>query len=57
MAGRRASRKESGGTVRYPEGTPVWRAKVWTDSGSSALSDPTGHFVIDAPVKGHATPI
>lgn len=40
------------GTVRYPNGTAVWRAKVWTDTGSSAVSDPAGRFVIVAPANG-----
>ena len=42
------------GTVRYPDGTAVWRAKVWADAGSSALSDPAGRFVIVAPANGNS---
>jgi hypothetical protein len=40
------------GTVHYPNGTAVWRAKVWTDTGSSAVSDPAGRFVIVARANG-----
>jgi hypothetical protein len=40
------------GTVRYPDGTAVWRAKVWTDTGSSAVSDPAGRFLIVAHANG-----
>lgn len=41
------------GTVRYPDGTPVSRAKVWADADSSALwSDPAGRFVIVVPANG-----
>ena len=41
------------GTIRYPDGTPVSRAKVWADADSSALwSDPAGRFVIVVPANG-----
>ena len=40
------------GTVRYPDGTAVWRAKVSADAGSTAFSDPAGRFEIVVPANG-----
>ena len=40
------------GTVRYTDGTPVWRAKVWADDVFSAQTDPAGRFVIVVRANG-----
>jgi hypothetical protein len=42
------------GTVRYPDGTAVWRAKVWVDGVFSAQTDPAGRFVILVPANGNS---
>ena len=42
------------GTVRYPDGTAVGRAKVSADTGSSTVSDLAGRFVIVTPVNGNS---
>jgi hypothetical protein len=40
------------GTVRYTDGTAVWRAKVWADGVFSAQTDPAGRFVIVVHTNG-----
>ena len=40
------------GVIRYPDGHPVNRAKVWTDTGATTFSDAQGRYLIVTPSNG-----
>jgi len=40
------------GVIRYTDGHPVNRAKVWTDTGATTFSDAQGRYLIVTPSNG-----